>query len=266
VELAYRHNIFICSNKYIMKSDLIFSLGPNCRNTWNLRSYFGINATYPFDWWITPAKSMLRMLEPGFKFHVDQDDLLISPPYEHNTVYNYKLNILHHHDFPRRWDGNHQGVVLSTEDKDIENINQKYTYLFKRFFEAVKNVSNPVAVLNGSLKGFGANYKGIVTNRELNGFVPHHDLANEVRERLGKKLKVVFVEIGDKLIEQHEWGCIVRLPDLGIRPEENGSGFEEPVHVFTSAFEEIGLNLTEQRIRTGVAGLREIKYICLGFD
>ncbi len=75
-------------------TDLLFSLGPNCKNTWNLRNYFGFERAYPFDWWTTPAKSMLQMIEEGFEFHIRREDLFISPTTEHNTVYNYKLNLL----------------------------------------------------------------------------------------------------------------------------------------------------------------------------
>ena len=164
-------------------TDLLFSLGPNCKNTWNLRNYFGSERAYPFDWWTTPAKSMLQMIEEGFEFHVRREDLFLSPTTEHNTVYNYKYNLLHHHDFPRTW-GEYPGVIFSVTRSDIKAINRKYTFLFNRLFHDVKQAEKPIAVVNHSYTGWEENLKGIRTNKALNGYVPPAELAREVRDRL----------------------------------------------------------------------------------
>jgi tetratricopeptide (TPR) repeat protein len=213
------------------KMDFIFSLGPSCRNTWNLRNYFGIERAYPFDWWITPAKSMLRMIESGFHFHVDLADLYITPTNEHNTVYNHKYNIMHHHDFPRRGP---KEVVLSITDKDIQNINSKYKKLFERLFEDVRNASNPVAVLDGNFSGWPDAYK-------------------EVRDRLAKKLRLLFIFISNKeeKIEEHEWGWIICLPDLGTRENLKDADLHhaEPIHVFRQAYRQLGFSSQIEAIK-----------------
>lgn len=41
----------------------IVPLGHRCRMTRRLRDHFGFETAFPFDWWLTPAKSVLRFLE-----------------------------------------------------------------------------------------------------------------------------------------------------------------------------------------------------------
>lgn len=228
----------------MIATDLIFSLGPNCRNTWNLRSYFGFDHAYPFDWWITPAKSMLKMIEQGFRFHVDKEDLHITPTNKHNTVYNYNFNLLQHHDFQRQW-GQYPGVIFSVTDEDIEKINSKYNRLFARLIEDVKNASNPIAVLNGSFSGWPTDFEGILTNPVLNGFIPPTELAGEIRDRLGKKLRLAFISVGEKVHEDHEWGWKISVPDLGLRENMKDTEWAEPIHVFRQAYKQLGFSLTK---------------------
>ncbi len=224
-----------------MKSDLIFSLGPNCRNTWNLRNYFGDSRAYPFDWWITPARSMLKMIDPNFRFHIDREDLYLTPTNEHNTVYNYKLNILHHHDFQRQY-GQYPGVIFSISCEEIENINAKYSFLFARLHDDIKSSSAPIAIINGVFSGFETCYKGILTNPNLNTFISHCDLAGEVREIFGKKLRLVFITIGQHCFEEYEWGWNIELPDN--KKYEGDVDFQEPIHVFSEAYKRLGLVLS----------------------
>jgi hypothetical protein len=226
--------------------DLVFSLGSTCQNAWNLRSYFAFDRAYPFDWWVTPAKSMLKMIEPGFQFNVARGDLHITPTNEHNTVYNYNLNLLHHHDFPRRW-GKYPGVVFSVTDADIEKINSNYKGLFARLVEDVKNASNPVAVLNGSYSGWPTDCRGIPTNPSLNGFIPTAELAREVRDRLGKNLRLAFISVGETTSEEHEWGWNICLPDLGTRENTKAPAYAEPIHVFRQAYEQLDFSLIQKQ-------------------
>ncbi|QAU35544.1 DUF1796 family putative cysteine peptidase [Janthinobacterium sp. 17J80-10] len=230
------------------KTDLIFSLGPNCKNAWNIRDYFKVDRAYPFDWWITPAKSMLKMIESGFEFDVKRDDLHITPTNEHNTVYNYKLNLLHHHDFTRVW-GEHPGVVFEVSDDEIEKVNSKYRHLFKRLADDLAQAAHPIAVLNWSYSGWPNEYKGIPTNAALNGFMPPDQLAREIRDRLGKKLRIAFIAIGEPLHEEHEWGCIVRRPDLGERENIKGADYAEPIHVFRQAYDMLNFSLDDDSLQ-----------------
>ncbi|HSL03969.1 MAG TPA: DUF1796 family putative cysteine peptidase [Nitrospiraceae bacterium] len=228
-------------------TDLIFSLGPNCKNSWNLRNYFGFERAYPFDWWTTPAKSMLKMIEKGFEFNVRKEDLFITPPTEHNTVYNYKLNVLHHHDFPRTW-GEYPGVIFSVTGKDIKAINRKYTFLFNRLFQDVAQAEKAIAVVNHCYVGWEESLKGVVTNKALNGYISPAELAKEVRDRLGKKLRLVFIDAGEEIYEEYGWGWIIREPDNGTRENIKGTDFAEPIHAFRQAYKKLDISLTQKPI------------------
>ena len=40
----------------------IVSLGYRCRTTQRLREHYGFKTAFPFDWWITPLQSAVRVL------------------------------------------------------------------------------------------------------------------------------------------------------------------------------------------------------------
>ena len=225
------------------EADLIVSLGPNCANSWNLRSYFGFERAYPFDWWITPARSMIRMIEPGFRFEVRASHLCLTETSEHNTVYNHKLNILHHHDFERNWEGERPGIIHEIRDRELSEINAKYTFLFERLHADLANALAPVAVLNGVFFGFGENFKGYRTNPVLNGPVSVEEIVESVHDRLGKRIRLLFVSVGEEGVEEYSWGWNISMPDLGTRENVPDAEFAEPIHVYRAAYQKIGLCL-----------------------
>ena len=47
--------------------DLVFSAGPYCRSAFHLRRLFNQSQAFPFDWWVTPASSLQRMLHPDYR-------------------------------------------------------------------------------------------------------------------------------------------------------------------------------------------------------
>jgi hypothetical protein len=227
----------------MMQSDLIFSLGPNCRSTWNLRHHLGVERAYPFDWWITPARSMLRMIDPEFSFTLSMADLHLVG----NSVYNARLNLLHHHDFARDGDG----VVLPLTESAVSECQSKYQWLFRRLHDDVRRSMAPVAVLNGCYAGWPEGYYGMSTPPELNGRVPPDELALTVRQRLGERVRVVLVNEGLESVQSHDWGCVVTLPDRGYREAPPGSEYAEPVHVFREAYTRIGLQRIEGPVAQG---------------
>src|SRR5665213_3926152 len=40
----------------------LVSLGYRCRSTQRLREFFGVDSAYPFDWWVSPLKGVVRLL------------------------------------------------------------------------------------------------------------------------------------------------------------------------------------------------------------
>jgi len=220
--------------------DLVFSLGPNCKNAWNVRSHFGVRQAYPFDWWITPARAMLRMIEPGFVFHVAPDDLALTPVDSagDNSVFNRRLNILQHHDFPR------QGrLVTAVTEATIAQLNAKYAALFARMHAELAASRAPLALLNGSHAGWSKDPAGQGgLDPALNRRIPPAALIAEIRARLGAKLRVVVITKGEARQEEVEGGVIISRPDTGERHRDRGApNYAEPVHVFRACYEALGL-------------------------
>lgn len=218
--------------------DLVFSLGPNCRNTWNLRHHFEFDRAYPFDWWITPAKSMLALLDRDRPFQVELSDLVVTEPEDGtNSVYNRRLNLLHHHDFDRAG-----GLVLPITEAAVAKLNAKYTALFTRFWADLDRAERPLAVLNGIYGGWAGKTPDGGRNRELNGRPLTQDFFHAVRARLGAKLRLLVIEVGEPAREELEGGTLIRLPDPGTRLDlPPGQGYAEPVLVFQQAFAAMNL-------------------------
>jgi hypothetical protein len=224
-----------------MNADLIISLGPNCRNTWNIRKYFKIQKAYPFDWWITPAKSLLAMIEPEFEFQVFMSDLHITVPKDNsNTVYNSRLNILHHHDFDRM-----NGVVCRINNRQVDAVNDKYIALFRRFHNDLKQAEHPVAILNGVDSGWIEKTPNGQENSLLNGKISPDNLIQAIRAHLGNKLCVIIINIGssDK-IQKVDGGIIISVRDSGKRDDiPHYLNWAEPLHAFRCAYEKLSLKL-----------------------
>lgn len=218
--------------------DLVFSLGPNCRMTWNLRHHFGTDRAYPFDWWITPVKSMLALLRRDEPFRVGLEDLVVTEP-ENGTrsVYNRRLNLLHHHDFDRNG-----GEVLPITQPAVNQMNAKYTALFGRLWSDLDRAQRPLAVLNGIYGGWGGQTPDGGRNPLLNGRMPPQALFDAVRAQIGAKLRLLVIEVGETERLDLEGGTVIRLPDPGTRLDlPRGQGYAEPVLVFRQAFAEMGL-------------------------
>jgi hypothetical protein len=220
--------------------DLVFSLGPNCRNAWNLRSHFGVGRAYPFDWWITPARAMLHMIEPGFAFRVTADQLVITPVAEDggNSIYNRDLNILHHHDFPRR-----ANLVEEIRPDQVTVMNEKYARLFGRLRADVAAARAPLAILNGINGGWRTEPGGTARlDRRLNGKMEPQALVDGIRERLGRHVSVAILGAGPERFEQLEGGVLVNRPRRDERePKGAAPSYAEPVHVFRACYQALGL-------------------------
>lgn len=229
-----------------MLSDLIVSLGPNCRNTWNLRNRYGFSRSYPFDWWITPASSMLKMLDPTFQFHVEMDDLIItrSEVGKQNSVYNKKLCMLHHHDFSRN-DGN----VVSINQQQIDNVNSKYKFLFERFHQDIEQAQKPVFVMNGLL-----NQQHVIPPEDDQIVPAPLPSANYILENLhkyfGDKCRLVVIDVYNGEHIKSDYYSVIRFTDNGHRYNMPSSQtYAEPVHVFEQAYDHVGLTLAPSSIQ-----------------
>jgi len=218
--------------------DLVVSLGPNCRNTWNLRQFFSFERAYPLDWWITPVRSMLNLIEQRKEFHVTRDDLIVSETRNgSNTVYNIKLNLTHHHDFDRA-----NRLVQEISSEAVDRLNSKYQYLFSRFWEDLEQVSRPLLVMNGIMGGFEGRPEFVAADPSLNGSMSPEEVIGRLREALGEKSRVLIIDVGEESDMEFEGGRAIWLPDRGKRENmESRFSYAEPVHVFREAYARAGL-------------------------
>lgn len=115
--------------KEMIRVDRVVSLGSNCEVTAALRDYFNVDRAYPFDWWITPLKSVKKILRDDFKSLLNSEFLEVSK--DKNTVHCKHYNILHHHDFTR---GEGYQIIPDIESQ-IPNLKAKFEYLADRFFK-----------------------------------------------------------------------------------------------------------------------------------
>ncbi|KAA1053988.1 DUF1796 family putative cysteine peptidase [Azospirillum argentinense] len=114
--------------------DRIIGLGGNCQVTWQLRNFYGFETAYPFDWWITPWGSLLRLLETDFDgLFLDDGQKIIR---NRDTVVCLNTWILHHHDFRR--DANGKEVQGGIQEQ-IPGLRQKYRKIIDRFYDHAGN-------------------------------------------------------------------------------------------------------------------------------
>ncbi len=110
----------------------IVSLGYRCRTTRRLRDHFGFETAFPFDWWVTPLKGAIRIVQdwdldalydPDSLREVWIGDRLAYIKHEH---YGVKLQ----HDFPFEPDGK---WVDRNWRAGLDNARARSRHLMERF-------------------------------------------------------------------------------------------------------------------------------------
>ena len=125
--------------------DYVIPLGGNCETSWNIRNYFGYSHAYPFDWWITPFDSLLKILQDDFQNLLNPANIEIIRNNE-TVICNY-YKILHHHDFKR----DDQEKVIEDIEHQVLTLRQKYDYLISRF-RADASSKKVLFIRNGDCK------------------------------------------------------------------------------------------------------------------
>ncbi len=123
-----------------MAYDKLISLGGTCTPTWQLRTFCGSDALYPFDWVLTPFASLLRVLENDFAGFADVGCFHLS--WDQKSVYNSRYNVLHHHDFPSGAGGT---IADHWRDK-IPPLPRKYEFMIERWRDALDGTSSVLFV------------------------------------------------------------------------------------------------------------------------
>ena len=181
----------------------VVSLGGNCMITKELRAYFGTESANLFDWWITPADALVRLIESDFEDLFAAENLRVVGDRE--SVANVRYGNLHHHDFPR---DNHERVIAIT-GKQLERNREKFAYLKRRWDDLAEN-PGPVVFVR-----FGWNLPAPL----LEGIPPEPIEAGPLRlvaaldrkfPRLDYQILLIGAMIGG-------WPVMVRHPKLSLR-------------------------------------------------
>jgi hypothetical protein len=112
--------------------DSIVSAGAWCAPAHNIRRVFGRDRAYPFDWWVSPYKSFITLLDENFANLLNPENLILT---EGNASVrcNY-YGILHHHDFRR----NEEDKVTSNFMAELPNVIAKTRALINRLYADVE--------------------------------------------------------------------------------------------------------------------------------
>src|SRR4051794_12157646 len=222
------------------RPDLVVSLGPNCRNAFNLRRIIGDETAYPFDWWITPVRSMLAMIGPDFTFDLQPSDLSIESDCE--TVLNRRLNLLHHHDFPRNRTNGKRVEALGPSV--IDELTAKYRSLFTRLHDRVAAASRPLFVLNGLKRQLDGGLHAKILDPALNATCTDAEAIAAVHQAFGGKGFTVIIEAAAQPVTvRHAHGLRIELAGDGtdeVLPP--GFGWAQPTDVFRRAYQALGLD------------------------
>lgn len=182
--------------------DAIISAGPRCSTAWHLRRVFELEKAYPFDWWVTPLQSLIRLLLEGQSFEFDPDDLVVLDTTHGETVLNQRWLLQHHHDFRRDPDERIDRSDLNPES--LAALNQKYQFLFNRFRQQIGEARSPLLVIGEhlSLDQWCQQLSNLpVASLELiarsRPEPSIEDVVAGLREFLNPRLTILFCDAGD---------------------------------------------------------------------
>jgi len=111
--------------------DVIVSLGGWCAPAANIRRRFGNSEAMPFDWWVSPLRGTLKLLDERFEnlLRPENLEIITQDGKERSSVRCNYYGILHHHDFSR---DEHQSV-LADISPEVSLAAEKFRFIIERF-------------------------------------------------------------------------------------------------------------------------------------
>jgi hypothetical protein len=227
--------------------DMAMSLGPKCAMAWHIRANFGVSTAYPFDWWIAPARSVLAMLDPRFEFDLEMTDIQITEKSSKtNTAFNRKLNVNHHHDFPRGADRHIEDI----SDGRMAEVKAKYHHLFRRMKEHIQAARSPMFFMAGVQSGTSTRITGAMPEGPLAPLaapITEQEVVSQLTEFVGEKARLAIIAPGSDF-------AVHRIEDRAIRlqfpadlpPSQGHARWVQPVAGYAWAFETLGLTAGRQ--------------------
>jgi hypothetical protein len=176
LKLLEKFAVFGRKNPRARSYDRVVSIGSNCEVTGNIRHHFKTGRAYPFDWWMTPFRALLDVLDARFSGLFEASNLSI--PADRGTVVDTRFNLMYHHDFARDEDGR---VIVGDVEKQLTELRKKYARRADRFINEldgkrvlfVRNrCGNDPAYLNGDYGDIQPD-QCMEIQRALSALLPH---------------------------------------------------------------------------------------------
>lgn len=214
--------------KHLGRFDLVFSAGPYCRSAFHLRRFFNQTQAFPFDWWVTPATSALRMLQPDYRFGLQSSDVHLT--HAAQAVLNSRDLILHLHDFKRTASGD---ISIAKLDDQLAIINSKYNFLFDRLRERMLHAKHCLVIFEGFMPALS-----LETYRQRTACPPLSypslptalapELAELLRETYGVNPIIVSFGLGAPAIERQPDLLRITVPMLSSSCDDSCEPWQRP--------------------------------------
>ena len=227
--------------QHLSHFDLVFSAGPYCRSAFHLRRLFNNQKAFPFDWWLTPATSLFRMLEPEYNFNLKCDNIYLTQSGQ--IVLNNRDQILHIHDFKRFSTGE---ISLENLENQLEEINSKYRFLFNRLHQYLLAANKCLLIFEGLIPAHELeSYRIKSSCKEIIYPNLNIDFASELVNMLKTNYNVaatlVSFEIGAPAIEQRHNLLRISAPALASIFDIDAEPYQRPWATYDLLFANFAL-------------------------
>lgn len=219
--------------------DLVFSAGPYCRLAFHIRRLFSQSEAFPFDWWLTPTSSFLRMIDPGYCFNLNTEQVFLAQSGQ--VVLNSNDLILHLHDFQRLPSGE---ISLANIGNQLDKINAKYRFLFDRLRERLKNANRCLIIFEGLLPATELEkYRVNTSCNELlypkitNGF--DRELVQILKDCYKVETTLASFQLGAPRIEQQQAILHISAPILTSVFDDDAESYQRPWASYDMLFSQL---------------------------
>lgn len=225
--------------------DLVFSAGPYCRLAFHIRRLFSQSEAFPFDWWITPTSSFLRMIDPGYYFNLSTEQIFLSQSGQ--VVLNSRDLILHLHDFQRLPSGE---ISLANIKSQLDAINEKYRFLFDRLREHLKKANRCLIIFEGLMPATELEQYRLRTEchellypRITNGYA--EELVQMLKDNYKVEATLACFHLGAPRIDQQQEILHISAPILASVFDDDAEPYQRPWASYDILFSQLCAALSE---------------------
>ena len=193
-----------------------------------MRRLFNQQEAFPFDWWVTPASSMGRMLQPDYCFALRPEQIFLT--HSAQVALNSRDQILQLHDLARTPSGELSTANLKIQ---LEQINAKYSFLFERLRNRLRDANRCLLIFEGLMAATELEaYRQRTSCPELPYPALTQSYASDLVAMLQEAYKVeatlVCFSLGPSAIEQHSHLLQISAPVLPSVFDNDAEHYQRP--------------------------------------